>query len=96
MGGWGFGHQFAEGLLCPTSLGVIHPPVVGADIDGECIIDFTHSQRDGPRGNSQLAFNMGARGSDHSGSQVPGSCPWLARPWSKALRLSDPQLLPLK
>lgn len=42
--GWEVGHQFAEGLLCPTSLGChLRHHTVGADIDAAGINDFTHT-----------------------------------------------------
>ena len=88
------GHQCAEGLLCPRSLGVVHLPTVGADVGDE--EPFSHT----PRGVGLMGTPSLHSTRVHQTPLIPGvknqaHAPLARRPWSKALRLSAPWTLTL-
>lgn len=94
-GSWGWvrgGHQCAEGLLCPRSLGGIHLPTVGADMWG--MKNRSHT----PRGVGLMGTPSQHSTRVYQTPFIPGvknqaRTPLARRPWSKALPISDPWTL---
>lgn len=92
-GSWGRvrgGHQCAEGLLCPRSLGGVQLSTVGAGTWGDEEL-FSHT----PRGVGLMATPSRHLTGVHrtlltAGVKSQAHAPLAHRPWSKALALSDP------